>query len=358
MPVPGAEIVPAQLREQILQASIPYRGYAESDGSLGLPDLPEAGDVAALFGGRTRLRVWHAAPDRSRVDLLTPTGERGFYTTRAGATTWNYERDITTDLFGEPDLRLPRAADLSPPELARRLLGGPRGTEQLSGLPARRIAGISAAGLRLAPADPDTTIGAVEVWADPATGLALEVRVSGRSGGPSSLTSRFLEVAQGPGAVPAEVLVPPYPDGSERASARVPRISELIDGYFPPPLPERLAGRPRSTVLSGGGESLRTYGQGFSTFAAVALPPGFGRDTVEVARSAGAQRVSLDGGEAAVLSTALLTLVAVLPDGRADGYVLAGTVAADVLLRAAAELLSAGGEFFTYSGGSSDGGRP
>src|SRR3712207_7111533 len=48
--------------------------------------------------------------------------------------------------------------------------------------------GRDAAGLRLTPSDPDTTIGRVDIWADatgdPATALPLRVEVSARTGDP------------------------------------------------------------------------------------------------------------------------------------------------------------------------------
>jgi hypothetical protein len=40
----------------------------------------------------------------------------------------------------------------------------------------RHIAGVDAAGLRINPTDPATTIGRVDIWADPETGLALQSR--------------------------------------------------------------------------------------------------------------------------------------------------------------------------------------
>src|SRR4051812_26729334 len=74
---PAAEpIDPARLRALVLEsAGRPYEGYAESSGSLALPELPNLADVAALFAGRTAMRVWYAAPDRYRVDDLATAGE-------------------------------------------------------------------------------------------------------------------------------------------------------------------------------------------------------------------------------------------------------------------------------------------
>ena len=57
-------------------------------------------------------------------------------------------------------VRLPDTADLLPNELARRVLEGARPGE-LSRLPAQRVAGHDALGLRLTPANPQSSIGHV-----------------------------------------------------------------------------------------------------------------------------------------------------------------------------------------------------
>lgn len=354
-PVSAPDVDPAVLRERILASSdVAYAGYAESDGSLGLPDLPAIDNVGALLGSHTRMRVWESA-DGSRVDVLTPTGERGLYEepgprrprrpvgpAGSGAstalTTWDFEENVTTTLFGDPGLRLPRAADLVPPRLARRLLGGPRGLEALEPLPHRRVAGVAAAGLRLVPTDPETTVGHVDVWADPQSGLPLEVRVTGRDGGAPGLRSRFLDLSQGPGAVSADVLAAPYPASGDRAEVVVTAAGR-IDEFAPAVLPERLVGRASSQIVEGG-QALRTYGRGFSTFGALALPGGLAFRVYDTTRSAGGLPVELEGGDAALLRTPLLNLLVVASD-RGLGYLLTGPVGVELLTRAARELLKA-----------------
>lgn len=338
-PVSAARVDPAVLRDRILAADASraaYAGYAESDGSLGLPDLPAIDNVGALLGSHTRLRTWESALG-SRVDVLTPTGERDLYSRDGHLTAWDFENNVTTDLYGEPGLRLPRAADLVPPRLARRLLGGSRGDERLESLPARRVAGVAAAGLRLVPTDPETTVARVDIWADPRTGLPVEVRVTGRDGGAPGLRSRFLDLDQGPAAVPPDVVTPPYPEGGERAESRVTAVGDRIDRFAPEILPERLAGRASSQVVEGG-RALRTYGRGFSTFGAIALPGGLAFRVFDAARTAGAQAVPVKDGEAMLLRTPLVNLLVVVAPGGA-GFVLAGPVTVELLTTAANELL-------------------
>ncbi len=50
---------------------------------------------------------------------------------------------------------------------------------ELSRIPPRRVAGRSAAGLRLVPSDPASTIGRVDVWADESTNVPLRIDVYG-----------------------------------------------------------------------------------------------------------------------------------------------------------------------------------
>jgi len=332
IPAGGGAVEPAALRGRILAAESPYSGYAESVGSLGLPDLPALGDLGALLGGRTRLRAWHASPTAWRVDVLNDSGERDGYATRVGTATWDYERNLRTDLIGNPALRVPRPADLLPPELARRLLAD-QGAEKVAPLRARRVAGITAVGLRLIPTDPDTTIGHIDVWADRVTALPVYVAVTGRAGGAPSLQSGFLDLDQGP--VPDSVLTAPGPPQATYTSVEAPQVSDAIDRSVRRALPPRLAGRDAADLIDGQPRALRTYGTGFSSFAALALPRQISQQVYDAAKAAGGTRQEFGGGSAVVLRTALLTLLVVGPSLNGVGLLLAGPVDEKVLVQAA-----------------------
>ena len=98
-------------------------------------------------------------------------------------------------MLGRYPVRLPRPADLVPPSLALRLLreAGPRA--RVTGLAPRRVAGIAAAGLRVIPGDPASTVARIDIWADPASGLPLQVEVFGRGSGQPALETQFLQVS-------------------------------------------------------------------------------------------------------------------------------------------------------------------
>jgi len=326
------------LRERVLaSAAQPYSGYGESVGRLGVPELPELDEVAALLSGTSRMRAWYAGPDRWRVDDLTAAGERGTYRLGDSEFVWDYEGDSLTRIEGRAPVRLPRAADLLAPELARRLLALGAG-EPVRRLGARRVAGIEAAGLRLSPADPQTTVGAVDVWADPASGLALRVEVTTRGAERPVLVSRMLEVSL---AAPAgDVLTPSASATSGRTVVRAVDIAGVLRGVGTIRAPSVLAGRTRVTPsvelpgvgLYGGSQ----YGGGLSAFVAVPLSRGLASRILDGARNAGAAEIPVPAGAAIRLQTPLLTLAVVRV--RRGGYLLAGAVTPAVLDQAAAEL--------------------
>jgi hypothetical protein len=356
LPVAGPAVPAGALRARMLaSAAAPYEGLVEARGSLGLPDLPGLADVTGLLGGTTRMRVWYDSARRWRVDVITPTGERGVRRSPSGTAIWDYERNLLTRVVGEPSVRLPRGSDLTPPDLARRLLRVASPRDRLAGLPARRVGGaagmggVAAAGLRVTPADPATTVGHVDIWADPRTGLPVEVDVAARAGaaagdatGPVVLSTRFLDLRQRRPA--AAAVSPAPPPGTPDVEVSAPDLISRLSRFVFVRLPDRLAGRPALPVAAGG-DAVRVYGTGFAAFTVVPLPGRFGRRVLDAARSAGAQQVRVTGpvgvpnAEAYLIRTPLLTALVV---GQGDGdrtYLLAGTVDQQPLVSAAQQLI-------------------
>jgi hypothetical protein len=343
-PVPRAQANPRDLRDRMLDsAAQPYEGYVESTGRLGLPDLPALTDVTSLLGGSSRIRAWYASPDSWRVAQLYRTGERDIYRTPDGTYVWDFERDEVVHTPGELPLRLPWAADLTPPDLARRLLRGAAPGDALTALPAERVAGVVATGLRLTPTDPDTTVGRLDIWADPRTGLPLRVEVAGRGAGKPAMATRFLDLSQ---RTPAPgLLTPAIPDTASVVLAEPADVTAALRGILSGYLPPRLAGRSITTYgdTVGGLPGVAGYGDGFATFAVVALPGRLGGRTLAAARGAGATPVPLTGAEAYQMSSSLLTTLVVRTEGdRATrrGWLVAGMVSPALLQRVAVELVA------------------
>ena len=331
-----APTIPAEvLRERMLaSAGQPYQGYAQSAGSMGLPELPRLGQVTALLSGTTQMRAWYAGRDRWRVDVLGAGTERGLYQTSDGQYVWDYGDNQLTRIVGEQPARLPRAPDLIPPDLARRLLGTATG-DRVAALAAKRVAGIAAAGLRITPADPHTTVRHVDIWADPATGLPLQAEITGRGMDRPVLITRFLEVTMG--APAADVLAPPDPrPGVGFTVTRRLDVVSALDQALSGRLPDRLAGQPRGDAVSGV-STVGVYGTGLARFVVLPLPGGIGYEAYTGAVRWG-RRVTLPDGDGALITTALLSVLVVDSGTTGRTYLLAGLVDAALLQQAGAAL--------------------
>ena len=337
LPVPNSSLSAMALRSRILaSAHVPYQGYAESTVSLGLPSLPDLRGVSMLLDGTTDQYTWYRSPEHWRAEVSTPAGEDDTYQAGADTYLWDYSRNLLTKIVGSQPVRLPRAADLLPPALGRRLLALAAGSGHLSRLASRRIAGIDAAGLQVRPADPRTTIAAVDIWADPATGLPTAVQVFAKDSAHPVVTSNFLQLSE---SRPAPATVSPNPaPGVDIATAELPDVAEILSGVGPL-LPGRLAGFAH-TQIRGGIPWIAAYGTGLSRFVVVPLPGRVGAQALSAALAAGAEQVEFQDGTSVVIRTPLLTVALASSSFAGPVFLLAGPVTPAVLLRAASGVMA------------------
>ncbi len=127
--------------------SEPFTGYAETAGNVALPANDALSGLTKLLGDTNRVRVWWRDPDTWRTSTLRTTGETDLLHRGDRTLRWVYESKNVT-VYPDVPVRLPTTVDLLPHELARRTLDGARPSE-LERLPARRVAGRDALGLRL-----------------------------------------------------------------------------------------------------------------------------------------------------------------------------------------------------------------
>ncbi|MFC5952239.1 hypothetical protein ACFQH9_28640 [Pseudonocardia lutea] len=333
LPASGSDEPAEALRARVLAGLPAHVGYAESTGRLGLPEIPALERVTALFTGVTQLRAYVAGPDLWRVDELTPAGERDTYRRADREYLWDFGANQLTTVTGETPVRLPRAGDLVPSELARRLVGLTR-SDPVTSLGRRRIAGFSAAGFRTTPVDPDTTVGRIDVWCDPASGLPLRVEVAARTDDRPLLFTEFLEVAL---TTPDDrTLTPAVPPGAGSVTAEAADLAGALRQLDAPDPPARLAGRDR-VPLGAGLPGVGVYGAGVSGFVLVPASRGIADRVIDGAPSAGGVTVDVPVGRAVRLTTPLLSVVA-RGGVRRGGVLLAGTVAPEVLEQAVREL--------------------
>jgi hypothetical protein len=335
LPVRGSSISAAALLARI-QASgqAGYSGYAEAVGGLRLPLTDQFSALADLFGDRTRLRVWWRGADDWRVDTIDATGESDLYQNSDSTWTWEYEEgDAQREGFST--VRLPRPADLDPAQLGRRLLAEAEATE-VTRLPARRVAGRDAPGLRLRPTDPQTTVTHLDVWADPDTSAPLRLAVYGAGADRPVVEASYLDfTSQRPD--PATTAFEPPP--GVRASARIPLggsddLASRVDAFAPFLPPVELAGYPLRERVEGLG-SVGTYGRGVTVLVASPLPG-------QVARALDEQLTQTPGVQATttgpLLTVGPLSLLLTDRDIGGRTWLLTGTVTTTALLRAAADL--------------------
>jgi hypothetical protein len=354
IPVSVPPVEAGTLRELILRsANQPYQGYAESTGGLDVPDLPNLSQVSSLLNGTTRIRSWYDSPDRWRFDVLTLSSERDTYHNSDGEFVWDYGTNLVTqqggqilyrvsgssdgvfELANEPPVRLPRAGDLLPPDLARRVLSSAPG-DRVESLPGRRIAGIGAAGLRVRPADPDTSIGYVDIWADPGTGLPLQVEVTARGADHPVLVTRFLELSLD--RPPAGTLTPNQPKDAGFTLTTAPDIEQAMGQLGPVQLPETLAGRAQQAGTLAGLSNVGLYGTGLSAFVVLPIPRNLAGSATDAARKGGATDITLPGGTGVQLTIAPLTVIVLRSNVARRSYLLAGLVNPALLQRAAGDL--------------------
>ena len=327
LPVTGSDLTAEQLLERVRASDeVAWSGYGTSRGTLVVPDVRELSDLPGLVGETTRARAWWRGPDDWRVDQVAATGETDTTRDVDGGWTWQSADRRAVRVVGELDVRLPGAADLLAPVLGHRLAGTQ--DVRLSRLPARRIAGRSADGLRLVPVEPAaTTVRSVDLWVEPETGLPLHVEVRTAADAPS-LTATLLDLDL---AAPGSELTDfPRPRRATVAVGEAPDIAAAADRFAPYALPDVLAGLPRrarSALSTGGGAG--TYGDGLTALALIPLPRDLADRVID--------RLDSDDPRTAQISTPLVNAV-VGRGERGRAYLLVGTVPPNRLLEALAQL--------------------
>lgn len=332
-----------------------YSGYAESVGTLALPVTSGVSNLADLLGSRTSMRVWWRGATDWRVDQIAPFGEVDTHRDATGTVSWDYERnrvqrtDDADTTPGVDAVRIPVAGDLLPPELGRRLLSQ-AGDDEVTRLAVRRVAGVTAPGVRLSTTA-QSSIDHVDVYADPASGLPLEVDVYGRDDPQRpTVSTSFLDLTLSrPAAATTAFSTPTNADESD--GFRFDPLSAAQRFSFAR-VPDRLAGLTRNT--QGGDAAVGVYGRGVTELVAVPLGHRTTGQFSDQLTTAGAveqkacSNAAVCGGRGGTRQEAsvgpLSVLLLRLPEeGDSRGWALTGTVlpatlrtAADALLAAAA----------------------
>jgi len=329
-PAAGSTIPAVVLAERVqASATVAWSGFVESSGSLQVPDSASFAGLAQLLGEDNDLRVWWRGPQSWRVDRIRSTGEADLIRVGANTYHWVFESETAT-VSPVSTIRLPDASDLLPPTLARELLQGALPAE-LTRLPARRISGVDAAGLRLVPHDRATTVGHVDIWADPTTGLPLQVELFGIGEPRPVLTTTTSDLVLGAPADSTTEFVPA--DGVELNYDESVDVAAAANAFARFDLPQSLGGLTSRSGADPG--AVGVYGRGATTLIALPLRGQVAGPLRERIRSSAAAR---DDGAGTFLAAGPIGLLITTDRGGGSGFLLAGTVTAATLERAAADL--------------------
>lgn len=265
VPVQAPDRDAASLVAQVRAAAHhPYSGQVEMNGNLDLPVTSRFTDIGTLLGERTTLRAWWRGPDAWRVDKLLVTGETDLLHSGGLTTEWSYEANRAVRSV-DPDVRLPRTADLLPPALAARVLDG-ADDRTATRIGARRVAGVSAPGVRIRPADPRSSVDHVDLWEDPASGVVLRVDAYASGDTAPSFSTAFTTFSA---AIPDEARTRfVLPAGAKVSFDEVLDIADAANQYAPFDPPDRLAGLVRAATPSG---AVGVYGSGLTRLLVIPL---------------------------------------------------------------------------------------
>jgi hypothetical protein len=326
LPVSAPSRTVPQLLDSVRgSGSVAFTGYAESRGTLNLPDVSTLGaPLIDLLSDRSRMRVWQAGANRFRVDRLTVGAESDVYVSGSLSLTWDSDQRSVTRQVAQSQLPLPTPPDVLPSSLGRRLL---------ESLPADgagvrigghdRVAGRATTELRWEPHDPRSLVGDVRIWVDPTNGLPMRVQLRPVGSDSIAFETSFLDLKLGP--PPPETLRFDV-GGTPRADVQdtlAPSDQDLRPPFL---LPKSLAGLPQR---SGPRPFIATYGTGASLVAVTALDNATADSIRSQIDSPGRPSLKAPFGEGTLVQAPMLRVLIFSSADR--GYVLAGTVPVEVL---------------------------
>jgi hypothetical protein len=336
-PAPGRDAESAAAIVNRIRASkgLSYSGYAESDGTLAVPDVAQLGDLPSLLGDVTKMRVWSRVGTGARVDVITDLGETDTYTSSSqpGTLVWDSQQRQVSIVRGAADVRAPRAGDFLPSNLGQRLANGTTG-ETLTRISSRSIAGRTAQGIRIRPSG-NSTIDHVDIWADTKTGVPLGVDITPVGASRSALATSFLSF--NPARPATGTVTFRSPADAKVRQVNAADLQGLLGRLRGFPYPSTLAGLAGRQQLSFA-THVATYGDAFRTIAVARLAPD---DADKFARAIAASATTvtdIPNAQAQEVTTPLVNALLVR-DGQRD-FVLAGTVPLEAL-RSAYDQLAA-----------------
>jgi hypothetical protein len=330
-PARGSNISAVDLAQRIqVSRAVSWSGFVESSGALKVPDSDSFANLSQLLGENNELRVWWRSPEQWRVDRIRSTGETDLFRNGQTSVRWVFESEQAT-IAPVSMIRLPDASDLLPPTLGRQLLQGVR-PDELTRLPARRVAGIDAPGLRLTPHDDASTVDHVDLWVDLATGLPLRIELYGIGDRRPVLSTELVALDRATPDLSITTFV--RAQGVDVEYENSVDVAAAANALARSDLPATLGGLPARRGVDPG--AVGDYGRGPTTLFALPLRGQVAGPLRQRLRDSSAVQETVAGTFLPVGPIGLL----VTPRRLGGSFLLAGTVTPQTLQRAASELLA------------------
>ena len=247
LPARSAAQLLADVRHAAAGAPPPMTATIQESAALGLPDLPDMGNVSSalsVLSGSHTVAVWYADPAHVRLAEQVPMGETDLRRDGSQVWLWQSGSQTATHLVlpahgpaSGPHARLSgpatgiAGAALTPQQAARQVLSAVGPTTAVSVQQNVTVAGQSAYQLQIAPRDSSSLIGQIRVDIDATNYLPLQLQVLARGGASPAFQVGFTSLSFGrptadnfayappPGAKVKTVTMPARPGGLPRRVA-------------------------------------------------------------------------------------------------------------------------------------------
>jgi len=239
---------PAQLLVQVADSvPPPLIGTVVETTSLGLPSLPGTADptsIASLLTGSHTVRVWYAGPRHFRLAVPEPLSETDVIAD--GNTVWLWQSTANTvteysvPAGPEAPMTRPTSAPLTPQQAAQQVLAAVGKTTTVSVDSNVMVAGQAAYELVIAPKDPRSLVGQVQVAIDGRDGVPLRLQVFARGASSPAFQVGYTSI-QFVTPAPAELTFSPPPGatvtkerlgGGQQPRGPQPAISTIGSGWL------------------------------------------------------------------------------------------------------------------------------
>ncbi|MFB9470361.1 outer membrane lipoprotein carrier protein LolA [Nonomuraea salmonea] len=225
--VSGEPVLPERSAEQLLADAVaathkeggipPMSGTVQQTASLGIPALPATGGSSplSLLSGSHEVKVWYGAADKLRVAMPTQLNETNLVINGGQAWYWDSATNTATKLKikeGAPErpaTPVPQQTDLTPQQLAQRLLDAAGEHTAIRVINTAEVAGRPVYQLVLSPKEEGSLVQEVRIALDGETYVPLQVQVYAKGSAEPAYQVGFTQVTFTPPAAENFTFTPP-----------------------------------------------------------------------------------------------------------------------------------------------------